>query len=67
MGKSFFSSSKQSTVCLNSNLKRLRREAVNLPPLSAKLKNTWSYTTTPPSLLGLALKYRIPVIFLAFF
>ena len=46
-------------------LKRPRREAVYLLPSSAKLKNTWSHTTTPPSLLGLVFKYRIPVTFLA--
>jgi hypothetical protein len=65
MGKSFFSFPKQNTVSLNSNLKRPRREAVYLPQLSAKLRNTWSFTATPPFLLGLALKYRISVTFLA--
>ena len=64
-GKSFFSTPKQITVSHNSKLKRPRRETVYLPPSSAKLKNTWCYTATSPCLLGLVLKYRTPVTFLA--
>jgi hypothetical protein len=37
-------------------IKRLRRKADHSPPFSAKVKNAWSYNSTPPiSLHGMVL------------
>jgi len=36
---------------LSPGVKRSRREADHSPPPSAELKNTWSYTSTPPTRL----------------